>query len=145
MAERKPCSGCGRDQDDVDERLGVGAHLGGFRTNPLMSPVAVAAMRAWHMLVVRRWPMRQSAAQMRGDALAAQEALDGFQRDPCLDLFMHEVVRHAVVMLVKLDMIFEVHPTALPLSVLVGFVGQWSQCRSVKLLEQLAPASPPAP
>ncbi|KRQ02906.1 hypothetical protein AOQ71_01870 [Bradyrhizobium manausense] len=67
-----------RPQDDLDQRLGVGPHLGGFRTNPLRGPVAVTAMRAWHMLGDRRWSMRQSAAQMRGDALAAQENLDGF-------------------------------------------------------------------
>jgi hypothetical protein len=33
-----------RPQDDVDQRLGIGADLGGFGTNALMGPVAIAAM-----------------------------------------------------------------------------------------------------
>ena len=33
-----------RTQDDVDQCLGIGAHLGGFRANALMGPVAIAAV-----------------------------------------------------------------------------------------------------
>jgi hypothetical protein len=33
-----------RPQDDVDQRLGIGTDLGGFGTNALMGPVAIAAM-----------------------------------------------------------------------------------------------------
>src|SRR4029077_288109 len=125
-----------RTEDDLDQRLGVGPHFSGFRTDALMGPVAVAAMRAWHMLGDRRRPMRHGAAQMRGDALAAEEYLDGLEGDPCLDLLMHEVVRNAVVMLGDLDMVVEIDPAALPLSVLIRFVRQGGQCGSVELLEQ---------
>ena len=134
-----------RPQDDVDQGLGVRADLGGFGTDALMGPVAVAAMRAWHVLGDRRRTMRQGAAQMRGDTLAAQENLDCSRGDPCLDLLMHEVVRHAVIMFGNLNMIVEIDPAALPLGVLVGFVGQWGQRRSVERLEKLAPTSSPAP
>ena len=89
--------------------------------------------------------MRQRAAQMRGDTLAAQEDLDGFERDPGLDLLMHEVVGDAVVMLGDLDMIIEVHPATLPLGILVRFIRQWRECRTIELVEQFAPASSPAP
>lgn len=33
-----------RSQDDVDQRLGIGTDFGGFRTNALKGPVAIAAM-----------------------------------------------------------------------------------------------------
>ena len=33
-----------RPQDDVDQRLGIGPDLGGFGTNALMGPIAIAAM-----------------------------------------------------------------------------------------------------
>ncbi len=33
-----------RPQDDVDQRLDIGTDLGGFGTNALMGPVAIAAM-----------------------------------------------------------------------------------------------------
>ncbi len=33
-----------RPHDDVDQRLGIGTDLGGFGTNALMGPVAIAAM-----------------------------------------------------------------------------------------------------
>lgn len=113
-----------RTQDDVDQGLGVGPHLGGFGADALVGPAAVAAMRAWHMLADRRRTMRQGAAQMRGDTLAAQENLDGLEGDPCFDLLMQEVVGNAVVMLGDLDVIIEVDPAALPLGVLVELIRQ---------------------
>ncbi len=79
--------------------------------------------------------MRQRAAQMRGDAFAAQEKFDSSQRDPCLDLLMHEVVRDTVVMLGDLDMIIEIDPTPLPLGVLVWFVRQRCESGSIELIE----------
>ena len=82
--------------------------------NALMGPVAVAPMRTRHVLGDRRWPMRQSAAQVRGDALAAQENLDGLLVDPCLDLLTYEAMGNTVVMFGNLDVIIEIDPTALP-------------------------------
>src|SRR3569623_3415146 len=92
-----------------------------------------------------RRAMRQRAAQMRRHPLAAEEDLDGLLGDASLDLLMHEVMRDAVVMLGDLDMIIEVDPAALPLGVLVRLIRQGDQRRVIEFLEQLAPASSPAP
>jgi hypothetical protein len=42
-----------------------------------------------------------------------------------------------------LDMIIEIDPVALPLGILVRFIRQGGERRTVELLEQVAPASPP--
>src|SRR5579863_9928224 len=97
------------------------------------------------MLGNRGRTMRQGAAQMRRHPLAAEEELDGLLGDASLDLLMHEVVRDAVVMLGDLDVIIEVDPAALPLGVLVRLIRQGDQRRVIEFLEQLAPASSPAP
>ncbi len=95
------------------------------------------------MLGNRGRTMWQSAAQMRGDPLAAEEYLDGLLGDASLDLLMHEVVRNAVVMLGDLDVIIEVDPAALPLGILVRLIRQGGERRTIELLEQLAPTSSP--
>src|SRR3984885_12271131 len=133
-----------RAQDDVDQSVGVGADLGGGAANALMGPVAVAAMLTRHVLGDRRWPMRQSAAQVRGDALAAQENLDGPCGDSRLDLLVYETVRNAVVVLGDLDMIVEIDAAALPLRILVGLVREGQQCRAIEFVEELVPAASPA-
>ena len=133
-----------RAQDDVDQSVGVGPDLGGVAANALMGPVTIAPMRARHMLGDGGRTMRQGAAQMRRHTLAAQENLDGLLGDPSLDLLTHEVMRDAVVMFGNLDMIIEVDPTALPLGILVGLVRQRRERRTIELVEQFAPTSPPA-
>ena len=47
-------------------------------------------------------------------------------------------------MLGDLDMIIEVDPTALPLGILVGFVRQRHERRTIELIEEFTPASSPA-
>jgi len=42
-----------------------------------------------------------------------------------------------------LDMVIEIDPAALPLGILVRFIRQRGERRTVELLEQVAPASPP--
>jgi len=78
-------------------------------------------------------------------ALAAQENLDGFGGDPCLDVLPYETMRNAVVVLGDLDMIIEIDATALPLSILVGLVRWPQQRRTIELVEELTPAPTPAP
>src|SRR3954464_85358 len=82
---------------------------------------------------------------MRRHPLAAQENLDGLLSDAGLDLLTHEVVRDAVVMLGDLDVIIEVDPAALPLGILVRFIRQGSERRTIELFEQVAPTSSPTP
>src|ERR1700728_3777213 len=133
-----------RAQDDVDQSVGVGADLGGGAANALMGPVAVAPMRTRHVLGDCSRTMRQGAAQMRGDALAAQENLDRPCGDPRLDLLVYETVRNAVIVLGDLDMIVEIDPAALPLCILVRLVWQRQQCRVIEFVEELVPAASPA-
>src|ERR1700719_1186275 len=134
-----------RAQNDVDQRVGVGADLGGVTANALMCPVAVAPVRTRHMLRDRCRAMRHGAAQMGRHALATQENLDGPGGDACLDVLPYETMRNAVVVLGDLDMIVEIDATALPLRILVGFIRQRQQRGTVELIEQLTPALPPAP
>jgi hypothetical protein len=110
-----------------------------------MRPVAVAPMRARHVLRNRGRTMRHGAAQMRCDALAAQENLDGSGGDPRLDFVTDETMRNAVVVLGDLDVIIEIDAAALPLRILVGFLRQRQQRGTIELVEQLTPALPPAP
>ena len=69
-----------RAQDDVDQGGGVVADRGGLAADPLMRPVAIAPVRARHVLRHRGRPMPAQAAQMDGDPLAAMEDLDGLRR-----------------------------------------------------------------
>ena len=87
------------------------------------------------MLGNRGRAMRQGAAQMRGHALATEEDLDGLLGDASLDLLMYEAVRDAVVMLGDLDVIIEVDPAALPLGILLRFIRQGGERRTIELLE----------
>jgi hypothetical protein len=89
--------------------------------------------------------MRYGAAQMRCDALAAQENLDGPGGDPRLDFLTDETMRDAVVVLGDLDVIIEIDAAALPLRILVGFLRQRQQRGMIELIEQLTPALPLAP
>ena len=87
-----------------------------------MGPVPVAPMRTRHMFGDRGRTVRQSAAQMRRHALAAQENLDGPGGDPGLDVLTYEAMGNTVVMFGNLDVIIEIDPTALPLGILVGLI-----------------------
>ena len=75
-----------RAQDDLDQRRGVVADRGGLALDPLMRPVAVAPVRARHVIGDRGRPMRAQAAQMGGHQLAAVEDLHRLRRDARLHL-----------------------------------------------------------
>src|ERR1700688_1639185 len=132
-----------RTQDDVDQSIDVWPDFGGLAANALMCPVAIAPMGARHMLGDGRRTMRQDAAQMRCHTLTTQENLDGFLGDPRIDLLAQKVVGNTVVMFGNLDVIIEIDPTALPLGILVGLIGQWRERRTIEFVEQFAPTSPP--
>jgi hypothetical protein len=73
-------------QDHIDEHGGVGADRFSLAADPLVRPVAIAAVRTRHVLGHRAGPMRQQAAAMAGHTLAAVEDLDRRGGDPRLDL-----------------------------------------------------------
>src|SRR5208282_1650209 len=109
--------------------------LCGITTDALMRPVPVAPMGARHMLGDGGRAMRQRAAQMGRDALTAQENLDRSDCNPCLDLLTGEAVRNAVVMFGDLHMIIEIDAATLPFGVLVGFVRQPHERRTVEFIK----------
>src|SRR4051794_17414105 len=133
-----------RTQDQIDEPGSVGADLGRLAPHALMRPVAVAPMRAGHVLRHGGGPVRTGRAQVRGDAFAAMEDLDGGGGDPGLDLLARQGMRNAVVVLGDLDMVVEPHPAALPLGVLVGLGRQGREGRAFDLLKELASRATPA-
>src|ERR1700760_4102250 len=109
-----------------------------------MGPVAVAPMRARHVIGDRGRPMRHRAAQMRRHALAAQENLDGPGGDPRLYLVADKAKRDTVGVLGNLDMVVEIDATALPFRVLVGLLRQRQQGLTIELFEELPAAASPA-
>ena len=146
MAERKTLFGMRpRAQDDVDQRVGVWPDLSGVAPNAFVRPIAITPMGTRHMLGDGGRTMRKRAAQMRRHTLATQENLDGLDGDPRVDLLPHQAVGNAVVTFVDLDMIIEIDPTSLPLGVFVGLVRERNERRTIEFVEQVAPASPPAP
>src|SRR4029453_9606903 len=77
-------------------------------------------------------------ALVHGDALALAEHLDGARRDPDAELFIGEAIRHAVVMVLDLDMIVEPGPAQTPLGIDIRLRRQWLEHRPVEIFEQLA-------
>ena len=57
-----------------------------------------------------------------------------------LDLLVHELVRHAVEVVVDLDVVVDVDATRLPLRQLVALAGKRPERRAIELLEERAPA-----
>src|SRR3954454_2525143 len=133
-----------RAQDHIGQDDGVVADRGGLSADALMRAVAIAPVRARHVLGDGGRPVRAGAAPMAGDPLAAMEDLDRGGGDARLDLLADQLVRHAVVMLSDLDVVVEVDPAALPLGVFVGFRRQPLRRRPVELLEERPPAGTPA-
>ncbi len=99
-----------------------------------MRPVAVAPVRTRHVLSERGRMMRAQAAQMRRHQLAAMEDLNRLDCDACLDLFAQQPKRHRIEVLVDLDVVVEVHPTALPRGIFIRCRRRLSQCGPIELL-----------
>lgn len=76
---------------------------------------------------------------MRRFADAVEEDLHRFLRLPDGDLLADKAVGHAVIVLVKGDMIVRVHARLLPLGKLVGLSRQRRQGRFVQAFKQLPP------
>ena len=66
-----------------------------------MRPVAVAPMRARHVVGERGRPIRAVAAQMGRDQLAAVEDLHRLRRDAGFDLFAEQPERHRIRMMLN--------------------------------------------
>ena len=77
-----------------------------------------------HVRVDRGVVATASAFAVGGDALAAMEDLDGVGRVAHVDLFARVAVRHRVIVLIEFDVIVRPDARDLPISVLIGLLGQ---------------------
>src|SRR2546422_3462589 len=75
---------------------------------------------------------------VRGDAVGLVQDLYCARRGTRLDVLALELVRDAVVVVVELDVVVDVHTAVLPLGHLEAVRGQSSQCGTVQALKQLA-------
>ena len=68
--------------------------------------------------------------------LALREALHGLGAHPDIELLAHQLVGHAVIVVVDLDVVVDVDSRLLPLRVSEALPGQRSQSRPLETLEQ---------
>jgi hypothetical protein len=76
--------------------------------------------------------------------LAAVEDLHRLRRDAGLDLFAQQPERDRIKVLGDLDVVVEVHPTALPIGIFIGCRRQLPQSGSIDLLIERASGGAPA-
>jgi len=62
---------------------------------------------------------------MRGAAPPVEKQFDRGLREACLDVFMHELIRHAVEMVIDLDVIIDVKCGPPHLTSSVAFLLMW--------------------
>ena len=78
-------------------------------------------------------------AQVRGDPLALGEYLDGAAGEPDLDLGAGKAMRHAVIMLVDIDVVIDPDAAGAPFGEHVRLGRQGLERRPVEFFEELAP------
>ncbi len=129
-----------RSQDDIHEGGGVGADLLGFPADLGGRHAGVSAMAGGHVrghrgvLAVARGP------DVRGDALAIVEDLDGPGRDPDPEGLLQELIRDRAVMLADLDVVVEPDIAFEPVGVFVT-AGRQRLQRWLAELFELIPAA----
>src|SRR5579864_7608585 len=103
---------------------------------PLGRPLRIRPMCLRHVLGLRRVRSATKAAQMARHALALREAFHRLGAHPDIELLAHQLVGHAVVVAVDLDVVVDVDPRLLPLRVSEALPGQRSQSRPLETLEE---------
>ncbi len=73
---------------------------------------------------------------MKGDATALEENLQGGVSETNIDLFMHQLIRNTVVMMIYLDMIIDVDPGGFPFGVKIRMSGKGLESGFFKRFEQ---------
>ena len=99
-------------QDQTTKDSGGRTDRGGGAANAFDGPIGVAPVARRH--VKGGVPVVAAAAQMRGDALAPEEDLDGPRRQPHVDLAAGEAVGDAVVMVLDFDVVIDANPPHAP-------------------------------
>src|SRR5512144_611621 len=105
-------------------------------SDALDGPVGVAPMAGGHVIGDSGVPVIAAGAQMRGDALAFEENLDGARRQPDLDLAAGEAVRHAVKVRLDLDVVLDPGPPQPPFGISIRLTWQRLEVWPVEFLEQ---------
>ena len=77
-------------------------------------PFGVRPMRARPVGELRGKPASAGEARMHGDAVPLEEDFDGQLGQPGLDARVDQLIRHAVEVVVDLDVVIDVHATRLP-------------------------------
>ena len=137
-AERYPCSGCRlRSKDPCHQGGGRRAGLLGPRHDAPRRPLGMAPMGLGHVGGVGGVAEADEAAQVTGHPAVSVQDLDGGRRGAGVDLLAGELVGDGVVVLVRLDVVVDVHPRLAPGAELVALTGKRAQRRSVEALEEL--------
>ena len=101
-------------------------------------PLGVRAVRARHVLGLRREAPLHVRPAVRRHTRSAVQDLHDVGADARLDLLVHEPIRHRVQVPFDGHVVVDVHPRLEPLDVLEASRRQRSQRRSLHLLEELA-------
>ena len=131
-------------QDAGGEPAGRRAGLVRPRDQTRRRPFGVRPMRVRHVRHLRRKPAPAGEARMHGDAVPLQEDFDGQLRHPGLDARVDQLIRHAVEVVIDLDVIVDIHSAGLPGRQLVPGARQRPQRGPIDLLEERAPTDPEA-
>ncbi|MCY1365997.1 hypothetical protein D9M69_528730 [compost metagenome] len=109
-------------EDGLDHPGSVRPRLLGPADQPLRRPLGMLAMALGHVLGLCAVPALVPRAQVAGHPLIAVEALHRPRCQAHLQLLLHQLVGHRVVMPLDLDVVVDVHPYLLPLGRDVGLL-----------------------
>src|ERR1700719_2084956 len=127
-----------------DDSLEKGSRRGSdplaSRDQPSRRPLAVAAMRAWHVIGNRRVAAPIGRTGMARDPLTLVEDLDRLVSDANIDEFTEHPIRSGIPMAVDLDVIVRRDAATLPARKDVWLVRQFSQLETVDLGEEFGAA-----
>src|SRR3989338_3702266 len=124
-------------EDGLHHPGGGGAGLLGPGDDARRGPLSVSPMGAGHVLGVGRTPAPAEEPDVGRHPVALEEHLDGGRGDAGLDALVHQLVRHAVEVVLDVDVVVDVDAAVLPGGHLEAGRGQRFQRRQVQALEQL--------
>jgi hypothetical protein len=127
-------------EDEGNEILGMRSDLPCPADQAGGSPFKVSLVGFGHVLAQGGMSSLAITSRVRGHSAALEEDFHGGSREPDIELFMDQLVRNAVVVVVHLDVIIDVDPGTLPVRIDIGMNGKGFQNRFFEHFEQ-EPAS----
>jgi len=127
--------------DSLEKGSGRGTNPLAGRDQPSRRPLAVAAMRARHVISNRRVAAPIGRTGMARDPLPLVEDLDRLASDADIDELTDEAIRGGIPMAVDLDVIIGRDTATLPARKDVWLVGQFSQLGTIDLGEEFGAAA----